>query len=252
MPEFRNSECDTEARCRYLLSFSPSAPKQLPKHTCILSLKNSNIRHFKNMLLNYPNGDSYDGAVITYNNNHVPHGHGKKTFSNGDVQTGNFFHGVVNGWGSFRSSNGDCYDGYYRDGCPDGFGESYQARNRRRYKGGFRRGIEDGSAVITTGENIRSYGYRRYEGGVRNGKRHGRGKLYLRQSDGEIASFEGMWVNDLMNGYGTQISPTGQCFNGNFVNGYLEGEGTCKNAEDGKTFDVIFTMGMVSKWIKPS
>jgi hypothetical protein len=192
----------------------------------------------------------YDGPLIPWNNVLLPHGYGTKTLNNGDVQTGMFVFGQANGQGSYQCSNGDYYRGNYANDHPDGEGESYQAINLRRYKGTFRRGIEDGSGVITTGDAVNCEYYKRYEGEVRNGKRHGRGKLYIKQVDGEIASLEGTWANNVLNGQGTQISPTGQCFKGNFVCGYLEGVGTCKNADDGKTYDVLFTKGVVSKWMK--
>ena len=202
------------------------------------------------MIVKYPNGDTYDGDVTLVNNFFLPHGHGKKTFNNGDVQTGNFVYGSLNGQGCYESLNGDSYKGTYRDNMPDGEGESYQANTQRRYKGGFTMGVEDGYAVITTAENAANRNFKRYEGEVRNGKRHGRGKLYLKQADGEIASLDGIWVNDLLHGPGSQISPTGQCFKGTFVNGLLQGPGTCKNADDGETYDVIFTGGIVTRWVK--
>jgi len=192
----------------------------------------------------------YDGPVIPWNNLLIPHGFGTKTFNNGDVQTGVFVFGQANGRGSYQCANGDYYRGNYANDYPEGEGESYQVRNMRRYNGAFRKGIENGNGVITFGDAVNCEYYKRYEGEVRNGKRHGRGKLYIKQVDGEIASLEGIWENGVLNGQGAQISPTGQCFKGNFVNGYLEGQGTCKNAEDGKTYDVIFTKGVVSKWMK--
>jgi hypothetical protein len=207
---------------------------------------NSNTRKFKTMTLNF----RWDGQVIPCNNVLVPHGFGTKTFNNGDVQTGVFVYGQANGRGSYQCPNGDYYKGNYTNDYPDGDGESYQTKNQRRYKGTFRMGFENGSGVIVIGDGVNCQYYKRYEGEVRNGRRHGRGKLYLKQLDGEIASLEGNWANDVLNGPGTQISPTGQCFKGNFVNGFLEGEGTCKNADDGKTYDVTFTRGVVSTWKK--
>ena len=202
------------------------------------------------MTINYPNGDRYDGPVFFYNNIPLPHGQGTKTFANGDIQTAIFIFGRANGRGCFQTLDGDFYRGQYRDGHPDGEGESYQARKHRRYKGTFQRGVESGQGVITIGE-VANCDFKRYEGQVLNGKRHGTGKLYIKQpGDGEIASLEGTWTNDVLSGPGKQISPTGQCFQGDFVNGYLEGKGTCKNAGDGKTYEVVFTRGVVTTWNK--
>lgn len=197
----------------------------------------------------FPFGDRYDGQVIPFNNGFIPHGPGTMTFINGDVQTGIWYFGRANGLGFYQTSTGDYYRGEYRDGYPEGHGESYQARKQRRYKGQFRMGVESGEGVITKGDTVGG-DFKRYEGQVWKGRRHGRGKVYIKQSDGEIASLEGMWADDVLNGPGRQLSPTGQCFRGLFVNGLLEGEGTCKNADDGKTYEVVFTRGVVSTWKK--
>lgn len=206
-------------------------------------------QNLNNFAINYPNGDQYIGQVIlTWQNTYVPHGLGTKTFRSGDVYHGNFAYDHFEGYGHFKSLNGDFYKGYYTNDKPNGSGESYQAQTQRTYRGGFRMGVEDGTAVITKVDYAINGGTKKYEGEVRNGKRHGRGKLYVTQLDGQMAWFNGTWTDDLLNGYGTQTSTTGRCFSGIFVNGYLEGTGTCA-AEDGKTYNVIFTRGIVSKWL---
>jgi len=202
-----------------------------------------------NISIPYPNGDNYFGqAILMYPNNYVPHGFGTKTFLDGGKYHGNFSYDHFNGWGHYSSFNGDYYKGDYTNDVPNGTGESYQASSQRTYVGSFRMGVEDGFAVITKRDYAINGGTKRYEGEVRNGKRHGRGKLWVTQLDGQTAWFEGTWSYDLLNGYGKQISTNGRCFDGIFVNGFLEGQGTCQ-AEDGKTYTVIFSKGVVIKWL---
>jgi hypothetical protein len=205
--------------------------------------------NLNNFAINYANGDTYLGQVTpTYPGFYVPHGIGTKTFRCGDVYHGNFVYDQFNGYGNFKSLNGDYYKGYYTNNQPNGSGESYQAANQRHYIGTFRMGVEDGNAVITKVDYAMNGGTKKYEGEVRDGKRQGRGKLYVTQLDGQMAWFDGTWFNDLLNGYGTQTVTAGRCFMGIFVNGYLEGQGTCR-AEDGKNYSVIFSRGVVTKWI---
>lgn len=193
-------------------------------------------------------GGYYRGqAIFSYTHGYVPFGVGTLTWPNVCVYEGNFVKGLFSGYGYFKNMNGDYYKGEYVDDMRHGIGEYYQALTQKLYIGGFRMDIEDGNAVITKVDSDKAGGRKRYEGEVRNGRRQGNGKLFLTQPDGQTASFEGTWVNDLLNGPGTQISANGRSFSGDFVDGYLEGYGRCK-AEDGKTYDVFFSQGVVMKW----
>ena len=109
-------------------------------------------------------------------------------------------------------------------------------------------GKEEGHATITKQDYAALGGRKTYEGEVRNGMRNGKGKLCVTNLDGSSAWFDGIWVNDLLNGYGTQMAANGRCFTGWFRDGYLEGTGT-STYEDGKTYNVIFTHGVVTKWL---
>ena len=195
-------------------------------------------------------GATYCGQalLVGFPNTYLPYGNGTMTWPSGDVYNGSFVNGRFNGYGYYKSLNGDYYKGEYYNDLPNGTGESYQAAHQRHYVGGFRLGIEEGHAVITKIDYATNGGTKKYEGEVRNGKRQGKGKLFVTQLDGQQAWFEGMWFNDLLNGYGTQTSVNGRCFSGVFVNGFLEGRGTCK-AEDGKTYNVVFTRGVVTQWL---
>ena len=65
-----------------------------------------------------------------------------------------------------------------------------------------------------------------YEGEVFNGKRHGRGKLWLREG----GHYEGDWRDGELNGYGIQFDKDGyKLYEGQFVKGKREGSGIAYN-----------------------
>lgn len=64
----------------------------------------------------------------------------------------------------------------------------------------------------------------RYVGEYKNGKPHGRGILYYSSQYG-IKSYDGTWINGVMEGEGTIIWKDGDKYVGNFKNGQKEGYG---------------------------
>lgn len=207
-----------------------------------------NVQLFQIQLI-YPNGDRYSGQVYySIEGRCIPHGSGVKTFANGDVYTGSFYNDTFHGYGTFKGTNGDSYKGNYYLGLKHGKGELYEVAAQRRYVGEFSYGAEEGYAVITKNDYAQNGGQKRYEGYVRRGKRHGHGVQYITGYDGLVASFEGEWINGLLNGPGKQIHPI-QCFEGTFVNGKLEGIGLYRDVKAGKLYSVQFVNGAIARYI---
>jgi hypothetical protein len=177
--------------------------------------------------LSYANGDSYVGQVsTTYSGITLPHGYGTMTRPNGDFYTGNFF-----------------------EGRRHGQGQSYSVAIQRHYSGGFVYDKEEGYATITCPGVFG--GQRQYVGTMSNNQRHGQGILWETKPGGETTMYEGLWVNDQLNGPGkfsvTDYKSTCIC-EGVFVNGRLEGVGTYSNSPFGPKYNATFQGGNVIPW----
>jgi len=195
--------------------------------------------------LQYPNGARYVGEVYTtIHGRIVPHGVGTKYFVNGDVYHGSFYNDQFHGYGTYKSINGDTYKGTYFQNKRHGQGESYRASDQRRYIGGYNFDAEEGHATITVVDYAMHGGPKKYVGFMKNNQRNGYGTQWVTGLDGQIAVFQGPWYNGLLNGPGTQTHPA-QCLSGTFVNGRLEGVGTCRNPQTGITCQVVFQAGMI-------
>ena len=177
--------------------------------------------------LTYPDGRTYSGQVtISITGLLVPHGYGKMI-----------------------KPNGDTYVGYWYDGKRHGQGTCYDASNGRTYTGGFVNDEEEGWAQVSRPGAFG--GQKDYLGYVYHGYRHGWGRQTETASTGETTVFEGNWFNDELSGMGS-VSHTqagsGQCYQGNYKNGRLEGAGYCTDLVTGARRQVYFSCGNVSQW----
>jgi len=198
--------------------------------------------------LRYPNGDRYEGQVAASpDGNWIPHGHGTKYFVNGDRYTGSFVNGAFQGQGHYTYANGSSYKGTYQNGLRHGHGDFWDAHLQRRYVGDYLWDVEDGYAVITRNAPRTEGGQKKYEGRMRAGRREGEGVQYVTGPDGRLARFEGNWRDGVLNGAGSQDSVT-QCLQGNFVNGYLEGQGMYVNPTAGDSHTVVFRNGKMVRF----
>ena len=182
---------------------------------------------YSNTSLYYPNGDRYVGQVHTSSTNIItPHGYGTMTKVNGETYTGSFY-----------------------DGLRHGQGQSYNTASQRHYSGTYNCDQEEGYATIT--RPAPNGGQRQYVGYMQRNQRHGSGRQWETNRNGETACFEGVWGNDQLFGMGKFIVQGvgyGQCCEGNFVNGQLEGVGTLTDSVTGMRYNVMFQRGTVVQW----
>jgi hypothetical protein len=203
-----------------------------------------------NYQVTYNNGDRYVGPVCNTNTGAtVPHGYGTKYYINGDVYKGNFYLNARHGYGTLQYTNGDFYRGNFQNDTFHGQGESFRVREQRRYVGQFYMGYEEGYATVTSVDIPANGGNKKYVGWVRKGMRYGQGTQYITGLDGQMATFQGEWVNGLLNGPGS-LTTSRQVLSGIFREGKLEGLGTSMDPTIGVTNQVLFQNGHLAMYVK--
>ena len=198
-------------------------------------------------VLFYESGHKYEGEFSK--TLWETHGNGKTIFANGDVHIGYYVNGFKSGYGEYFYKNGDIAKGIYKDGqlngpgeynfasiddCEEhcvvkrvgnmkdgqlsGFGTEYTETGQIAFQGEFFKGKLHGEAIAYD-----KTGFPFYIGEFNENSMTGRGKEFFENG----SYYEGEFVNGVWNGNGTQfLSNTNERFVGNFVNGSLEGEGT--------------------------
>lgn len=145
--------------------------------------------------------------------------------------------------------NGDTYTGNFYEGRRHGQGQSYSVSAQRHYSGGFSYDREEGYATITCPGTYG--GQRQFVGYILNAQRHGRGQQWEIWPSGQTTMFDGEWVYDQLNGMGkftiTQYGVT-HCYEGNFVNGLLEGFGTYSNTAQNIRYTAFYQSGNMVSW----
>jgi hypothetical protein len=152
--------------------------------------------------------------------------------ANGQIYTGSFYMSTRHGVGKLTFPNGDWYQGNFANDLFHGNGDSFHANDGRRYVGNFVAGFEEGYGVITGTTTVERGGKKRYEGYVYKGLRHGQGTQWVTSLEGSVATFQGNWENDLLNGPGT-LTSANKILSGVFRNGKLEGQCTCMDIVTG-------------------
>lgn len=130
--------------------------------------------------------------------------------------------GHINGNGLMTWPNGDSYDGNWKKGEMDGEGTYVYATAGFSYSGQWKKG------------NICGHGVFRFNNGnVMEGEwtAMGTGTGYLLFADG--TRYDGPFVNGLCQGQGTKVWSNGDRYDGNFVQGHMTGQGkiTLANGE---------------------
>jgi hypothetical protein len=162
----------------------------------------------------------------------------KEYTSEGFVYTGTLFDGKFDGEGELTFSNGDTYKGGFSDGRMDGPG-TYRAASGWRYEGVFLQGemTELGVLYAENGDVLRreedifafvsAQGWA-YAGGLDERGQTGKGKFVF--PDGSV--YEGDFLRGLADGQGSYTAPNGESvYTGGFRAGLFEGRGIYMNPE---------------------
>lgn len=105
---------------------------------------------------------------------------------------------------------------------------------QKSYVGGCVAGLAEGEGVAS--------GKDEYKGQFKNGVKYGRGRY--RWEDGAV--YDGMWRHDIRSGYGVQLFPNGNRFEGNFEKGRFSGQGTLSLVKSDKDLNLWMGKG---NWI---
>ena len=166
----------------------------------------------------YANGDVYTGEL----DRATPCGTGIVRYADGRTLEGTFVDGKAEGEAALTSASGDRYHGSVVASEPSGFGEWTSATDGSVYVGEFRHGLREGRGRLELPDGGASEGewshgeldgqaeVRRadgsyYRGHFLSGQRHGRGLSY----DGSGSTYDGEWVRDQRWGEGTWVAPVG-------------------------------------------
>ena len=161
----------------------------------------------------FSNGGRYEGGFIDGELG----GEGVMVFPNGTEYVGEWCQGKFHGQGSLRDVSGDRYDGQFFFGVPYGLGihcyadggmyegefiSNSHADEEEEKKGGF---IEEEDAFPKPTGKREGFGVRKFVSGN---------------------EYSGAWKNDEMTGKGTLTKREGGKYEGDFINGVREGEGS--------------------------
>ena len=157
---------------------------------------------------------------------------GTWTYANGDQYVGDWANGHKHGYGIWTLKNGDRYEGPFFNDARNGIGGKYFFATGDLYIGDYVDNIKEGNGeyiakVTTPCRDVATSGkYRYFEGDhyigqYRKNNRHGIGKQWSK--NGNI--YEGEWVDHYMNGQGTLTLADGECitFDGNYYYGSIAG-----------------------------
>eukprot|EP00210_Caulerpa_lentillifera_P004495 g4289.t1 len=150
-------------------------------------LRNSNSLGPSSQILEYTNGDRYEGEVLILDEKTLRHGQGTHQCSNGDSYNGGWYYDRRHGKGKLELRTGSvkCYDGEWNEDQTNGNGICM---------------YRDGSI---------------YKGEFANDVRSGWGNQIFPNGD----EFEGEWTDDLINGNGRWTMKNGSYMEGQFEKG---------------------------------
>jgi len=217
------------------------------------------MRHGRG-LMEYLNGEKYDGEWKM----NQRHGHGVMTYKNGDVYTGNWENDKKNGSGNIIYHNGEKIIVNWKDDSVFGKGTKYYV-NGDKYLGNFwLNGMRNGEGT---------YFYKngdQFIGNWFNDLKNGNGKIIFDNKynatgvwlsdkivgtlffegekyeyntiDTSLGVYDGLFKNDIINGFGRLYFHNGSIYKGLWVNGEQEGNGNFLNKE-GDIFDGEFNKG---------
>jgi hypothetical protein len=160
-----------------------------------------------------------------------------KTNSDGDLLTGKFINGLLNGQGKIIRSNGrGILEGEFKDNKLCGQGKKTDA-DGDKYEGEFKDNKLNGQGRVVFDRGSQ------WIGEFKDDLLHGQGTAIDR--NGEVA--EGMFLYGVLHGQGKKTYPDGTKEEGEFRNKYLFGQGK-RTYSDGEVEEGIFE---ANKLIKP-
>ncbi|XP_051789613.1 radial spoke head 10 homolog B isoform X4 [Erpetoichthys calabaricus] len=160
--------------------------------------------------------ERYDGEV----SRGLYEGEGTAWFQGGHTYQGMLSGGLMHGRGSFTWSDGTKYEGDFVMNVPMGQGV-YIWLDGSIYDGEVKDGMRHGLGTYTGGIKPVSY-----VGHWVCGKRHGKGTMYYNRE--KTFWYQGDWVNNIKEGWGTRRYQSGSIYEGQWQNNVRHGEGTMK------------------------
>ncbi|XP_039629813.1 radial spoke head 10 homolog B isoform X4 [Polypterus senegalus] len=160
--------------------------------------------------------ERYDGGI----SRGLYEGEGTAWFQGGHTYQGTLAGGLMHGRGSFTWSDGTKYEGDFVMNVPMGQG-IYSWLDGSIYDGEVKDGMRHGLGTYTGGIKPVSY-----IGNWVCGKRHGKGTMYYNRE--KTSWYQGDWVNNIKEGWGTRRYQSGSIYEGQWQNNVRHGEGTMK------------------------
>ncbi|CAD8110971.1 unnamed protein product [Paramecium sonneborni] len=194
--------------------------QKLPKLEIEANLS-PNYKRIPNIDTHYQllSGDVYVGQWVEGK----PYGLGKIYYIDQSVYEGQVVDGIPDGEGRKIFKDGSIYTGQFKMGDITGKGKFVQFNNGFEYKGEFLCGKPDGIGKETWPDQTT------YQGQYKMGKKNGRGTFIWgnrkSQKTGKEESFIGDFQNDLFHGVGRYEWPDGRIYDGEWVEGKMEGKG---------------------------
>jgi len=148
---------------------------------------------------------------------------GTATFKEGHTYTGAMRNGKMHGEGKFVWKDGTVYEGKFKKNEITGTG-TYTWPDGTSYKGEVKDGIRNGRGVFINPKD----GYK-YDGEWKDGLRHGKGTLSYEVEGAEkdtFVGYEGEWKEGEKCGYGKYVYPSGNWYEGEWINNKRNGKGT--------------------------
>ncbi|XP_072415913.1 radial spoke head 10 homolog B isoform X2 [Chiloscyllium punctatum] len=158
--------------------------------------------------------ESYEGETIRG----LYEGVGTAHFQGGHVYQGMFSEGLMHGRGTYTWKNGTKYEGDFSMNTPTGHG-TYTWPDGSTYVGEVVNGIRHGEGIFTSSDQLISY-----TGDWHQAKRHGKGTVYFNQEGSSW--YQGDWVNNVREGWGTRRYKSGNVYEGEWKGFQRHGEGT--------------------------
>ncbi|XP_048408576.1 radial spoke head 10 homolog B isoform X2 [Stegostoma tigrinum] len=158
--------------------------------------------------------ESYEGETIRG----LYEGVGTAHFQGGHVYQGMFSEGLMHGRGTYTWKNGIKYEGDFSMNTLTGHG-TYTWPDGSAYVGEVVNGIRHGKGTFTSTDQLISY-----TGDWHQAKRHGKGTVYFNQEGSSW--YQGDWVNNVREGWGTRRYKSGNVYEGEWKGFQRHGEGT--------------------------
>lgn len=142
--------------------------------------KNHNYENIQICIINYPNGNTYEGKTLRGR----PEGNGICHFADGGYYEGEYINGKPNGIGIKKWKNNNIYEGLFLDGKMNGYGKLIYS-DGRIFQGNYIDGKKNGIGELSWPNG------NKYNGNFENDQLHGKGKMHY--SDG--SKFNGEFKN---------------------------------------------------------